>query len=59
MLQPDTKRANVVLRTITSALTANTSGALNIAPKMNPTVRLPVKNDAIMPTASMAMPTNQ
>ena len=37
--------------------TANTSGALNKAPRMKATVMLPVRNEATMPTPSMARPT--
>ena len=35
------------------------SGTLKIMPRMKPTVRLLVKNEATMPIASIARPTNQ
>ena len=44
---------------IVSAWVANTSGALNRAPRMKPTVRLLVRNDAAIPSANIANPMNQ
>ena len=44
---------------ITSAYDANTSGALKAIARMNATVRLLVRNDAVMPTESIAAPTSQ
>ena len=42
-----------------SASEAKAKGALKREPRMKPTVRLPVRNDATMPIASMDSPTNQ
>ena len=44
---------------IQSATPNIASGRLKIMPRMKPTVRLLVRNDATMPIASIARPMNQ
>ena len=46
-------------RGTTSNRDMTTSGALNTAPRMKATVRFRVRNEATMPTESMASPSNQ
>ena len=42
-----------------SALAANANGALKSAPRMNPTVKLFVRNEATIPIAIIANPISQ
>ena len=58
-LQRRTTSANAGLLTNQPATPNRANGRLNKVPRINPTVRLSVRNEAIMPMAIIAIPMNQ